>query len=147
MQTTTFMSPNTFREVYKPAYKKLADAVHEAGMAMFLHSCGYNYGLMEDLIDAGVDVFQFDQPDAYPAEVLANEFADRAVFYSPVDIQKVLPTGDREFIERRAKEMCDIFRKVGGGWIAKDYPSYSDIGIEHEWAHWAEDVIVVNSNL
>lgn len=147
MQTTTFMSPNTFREIYKPAYKKLADAVHEAGMAMFLHSCGYNYGLMEDLIDAGVDVFQFDQPDAYPTEVLASEFAKRAVFYSPVDIQKVLPTGDREFIERRAKEMCDIFRKVGGGWIAKDYPSYSDIGIEHEWAHWAQDVIVANSRI
>ena len=24
-------------------------------------------------MDAGVDVFQFDQPDAYPAEVLAKE--------------------------------------------------------------------------
>ena len=147
MQTTTFMSPSTFREIYKPAYKKLADAVHEAGMAMFLHSCGYNYGLMEDLIDAGIDVFQFDQPDAYPSEVLASEFANRAVFYSPVDIQKVLPTGDREFIERRALEMCELFRKAGGGWIAKDYGSYSDIGIEKEWAHWAQDVIVANSSL
>ena len=147
MQTTTFMSPSTFREIYKPAYKKLADAVHEAGMAMFLHSCGYNYGLMEDLIDAGIDVFQFDQPDAYPSEVLASEFADRAVFYSPVDIQKVLPTGDRELIERRALEMCELFRKAGGGWIAKDYGSYSDIGIEKEWAHWAQDVIVANSSL
>ena len=147
MQTTTFMSPSSFREIYKPAYKKLADAVHEAGMAMFLHSCGYNYALMEDLIDAGIDVFQFDQPDAYPSEVLASEFADRAVFYSPVDIQKVLPTGDRELIEGRALEMCELFRKAGGGWIAKDYPSYGDIGIDHEWAHWAEDVIVANSKI
>jgi hypothetical protein len=147
MQTTTFMSPTTFREIYKPAYKKLADAVHEAGMAMFLHSCGYNYALMEDLIDAGIDVFQFDQPDAYPSEVLASEFADRAVFYSPVDIQKVLPTGDRELIERRALEMCELFRKAGGGWIAKDYGAYSDIGIEKEWAHWAEDIIVANSSI
>ena len=145
MQTTTFMSPDIFREIYKPAYKKLADAVHEAGMAMFLHSCGYNYGLMEDLIDAGVDVFQFDQPDAYPTEVLAGEFADRVVFFSPVDIQKVLTTGDREYIERRTREMCECFRRAGGGWIAKDYPSYADIGIELEWAHWAQDVIVSDS--
>ncbi len=147
MQTTTFMSPSSFREIYKPAYKKLADAVHEAGMAMFMHSCGYNYALMEDLIDAGIDVFQFDQPDAYPSEVLASEFADRAVFYSPVDIQKVLPTGDREFIERRALEMCELFRKAGGGWIAKDYGAYGDIGINKEWAHWAQDVIVANSRI
>ncbi len=147
MQETTFISPNTFRELFKPAYKKLADAVHEAGMAMIMHSCGYNYGLMEDLIDAGIDVFQFDQPDAYPSEVLAKEFADRVVLYSPVDIQKVLPTGDRAFIEKRAKEMCDLFREAGGGWIAKDYPAYGDIGVDPAWARWAQDVIVENSAL
>ena len=116
-------------------------------MAMFLHSCGYNYGFMEDLIDAGIDVFQFDQPDAYPTEVLAKEFASRAVFYSPVDIQKVLPTGDRELIEKRAAEMCLLFRAAGGGWIAKDYGSYSDIGVDPEWAGWAQAVIEKNSSL
>ncbi|MBR2459919.1 MAG: hypothetical protein IKB34_01635 [Clostridia bacterium] len=147
MQYTTFISPESFRTLFKPAYKKLADAVHEAGMAMIMHSCGYNYGFMEDLIDAGIDVFQFDQPDAYPTEILAKEFAHRAVFYSPVDVQKVLPTGDREFIESRALEMCRLFRAAGGGWIAKDYPSYGDIGVKEEWARWAQDVIVQNSNL
>ena len=116
-------------------------------MAMFMHSCGQNYGLIPDLIDAGVDVFQFDQPDVYPAEVLAGEFAQRVAFHSPVDIQKVLPTGDREFIETRAKAMCDMFRAAGGGWIAKDYPTYGDIGVEDEWAGWARDVIVRNSAL
>ena len=147
MQETTFISPAAFRDLFKPAYKKLADAVHEAGMAMILHSCGHIYGLMEDLIDAGIDVFQFDQPDAYPTERLADEFADRVVFYSPVDIQKVLPTGDRALIESRALEMCEIFRKAGGGWIAKDYPSYGDIGVDPQWARYAKDVIVENSRL
>lgn len=147
MQETTFISPACFRDLFKASYKKLADAAHEAGMTMIMHSCGYNYGLMEDLIDAGIDVFQFDQPDAYPSEVLAKEFAHRVTFYSPVDIQKVLPTGDRAFIERRTKEMCDLFREAGGGWIAKDYPTYHDIGVELEWAKWAQDVIVENSEI
>lgn len=147
MQNTTFISPDCFRRLFKPFYKKLADAVHEAGMSMFMHSCGYNYGLMEDLIDAGIDVFQFDQPDAYPTEVLAKEFAHRVVFHSPVDIQKILPTGDRALIEKRALEMCKLFREAGGGWIAKDYPTYGDIGVELEWAGWAQKVIVENSNI
>ena len=112
---------------------------------MFLHSCGYNYGFMEDFLDIGIDVFQFDQPDAYPTEVLAKEFAHRAVFYSPVDIQKVLTTGNRELIERRAAEMCDLFRAAGGGWIAKDYSAYGDIGVDPEWAGWAQAVIEKNS--
>ncbi|MCR5262788.1 MAG: hypothetical protein K6D94_02865, partial [Clostridiales bacterium] len=81
------------------------------------------------------------------SETLAREFAGRAVFYSPVDIQKVLPTGDRDFIERRAKEMCDLFGAAGGGWIAKDYPSYQDIGVRPEWAGWAREVIIANSRI
>ena len=147
IQDRTLVSPNAFRELFKPAYARIADALHEAGISFILHSCGYNYTFMEDMLDMGVDVFQFDQPDAYPAEVLASEFADRAVFYSPVDIQKVMPTGDREFIEHRAKEMCDMFRKAGDGWIAKDYLGYEDIGVEPEWAQWAREVILANSTL
>lgn len=146
-QDRTFISPASFRELFKPAYARIADTLHEAGMSFIVHSCGYNYGFMEDMLDMGVDVFQFDQPDAYPAELLASEFAGRAVFYSPVDVQKVLPTGDREFIEHRTKEMCEMFRKAGGGWIAKDYPTYEDIGVEQEWAKWARDIILENSTI
>ena len=40
-----------------------------------------------------------------------------------------------------------MFRKAGGGWIAKDYPTYDDIGVEEEWADWAQDIIVNNSAL
>ena len=146
-QNTTFISPASFRALFIPAYKKIIAAAHEAGMSVFMHSCGHNYGFLEDLIGAGIDVFQFDQPDTYPTEVLAKEFARRVTFYSPVDIQKILPTGDRELIERRAKEMCELFRAAGGGWIAKDYPTYNDIGVDPAWAKWAEDVIVANSAL
>lgn len=146
-QDRTFISPASFRELFKPAYKKVADAAHEAGMSVFLHSCGYIYDFIEDFLDAGIDVFQFDQPDAYPSEVLASQFASRAVFHSPVDIQKVLPTGNRELIENRAMEMCRLFREAGGGWIAKDYPTYHDIGVDLEWAKWARDVILANSEI
>ncbi|MBR4866304.1 MAG: hypothetical protein IKU11_06430 [Clostridia bacterium] len=146
-QERTLISPESFRELFKDSYRKVADAAHEVGMDVFMHSCGYNYAFMEDLIDAGIDVFQFDQPDVYPTEVLVKEFADRAVFHSPVDIQKVLPTGDRELIESRTEEMCRLFRESGGSWIAKDYPAYGDIGIDPAWARWAEDVILKNSKL
>ena len=146
-QETSLMSPASFRKLFKPAYHKVAQAAHDAGMAVFLHSCGNDYGLMEDLIDAGIDVFQFDQPDVYPTEVLVREFAGRVSFHSPVDIQKVLPTGDRDFIESRALTMCELFRSAGGGWIAKDYPTYGDIGVREEWAGWARTVIMENSAL
>lgn len=146
-QFTTFISPDSFRELFKPAYKKVFDAYHNAGIKCFMHSCGYIYNFIPDLIDAGVDAFQFDQPDAYPSEALAAEFGHQVVFHSPVDIQKVLPTGNREIIEQRAHEMLDTFKKCGGSWIAKDYPTYSDIGVDPKWARWAEKIIVANAKL
>lgn len=140
-QTSTFVSPETFRELFFPQYKRIFDAYHERGIAIFMHSCGYIYKFIPMFIEAGVDVFQFDQPDAYPAETLSEEFGDRAVFHSPVDIQKVLPTGDLELIGRRAAEMCGIFDK-NKAWIAKDYPTYHDIGVDPAWAKHAENIIV-----
>lgn len=146
-QDRTFVSVDCFRRFFKPCYRALADAAHEAGTYFFLHSCGMIYPFIEDLIDAGVDALQFDQPDVYPSERLAEEFADRVTFWSPVDIQKVLPTGDRALIEERAEAMCRAFRKAGGGFIAKDYPSLGDINVEPAWARWAEDVITAKSSL
>ena len=73
--------------------------------------------------------------------------AGKEILSDSLDVQKVLPTGDRAFIETRAREMCDLFREAGGGWIAKDYPSYGDIGVDPTWARWAQDVIVANSAL
>ena len=146
-QDRTFISPESFEELFAPAYKRVADAAHAQDMKVFMHSCGRIYGFMEHFINAGIDVFQFDQPDIYPSEVLAGEFAGRAAFWSPVDIQKVLPTGDREIIERRALEMCEMFRRAKGGWIAMDYGSYGDIGVKSEWAGWARDLIINNSRI
>lgn len=143
-QCSTFISPTSFRELFFPQYKRIFDAYHERGISVFLHSCGYIYKFIPMFIEAGVDVFQFDQPDAYPSEVLSAEFGKNVAFNSPVDIQKVLPTGDLELIARRSKEMCDIFGE-NKAWIAKDYPSYGDIGVDPAWAKLAENVIVENT--
>ena len=146
VQDRTFISPEVFAELFKPAYKRIADALHNAGMKCFMHSCGYIYGFINHLIEAGIDVFQFDQPDVYPAEVLAKDFGSRVSFHSPVDIQKVLPTGDEELIRRRAREMTEVFRALcGGSFIFKDYGAYQDIGVDPRWARWAQDEIVQNS--
>ena len=147
-QDRTFISPESFKELFFPAYKRVCDAFHNSGISCFMHSCGYIYEFIELFIEAGVDVFQFDQPDVYPAETLAEKFGSRVCFHSPVDIQKIMPTGDRELIESRAAQMCKIFRETcGGGFIAKDYPSWWDLAVEREWADWAMMAIAENSAL
>jgi hypothetical protein len=55
-----------------------------------------------------------------------------------VDIQKILPTGDRALIEAGAREMVDIF---AGGLICKNYLDLAGIGVRPEWDQWAYEAI------
>ncbi|MDR0670268.1 MAG: hypothetical protein LBF95_09320 [Treponema sp.] len=146
-QISLFFSPETFRTLFKPYYKRLADEIHGRGMDFFLHSCGKIYDIVPGLVEAGVDVFQFDQPELSGSEVWAREFGARAVFYCPVDIQKIMITGDRRVIEDSALSMVNAFKKHGGSLIAKDYPSWQDINVLPEWAQWARDVVAANAAL
>ena len=147
MQHAPFFSPTVFRELLKPYYKRLADALHENGMDFFVHSCGNVTAFLPDFIDAGVDAFQFDQPELHDVELLAREFGNRATFFCPVDIQRIMPSGDRETIEAGALRMVRAFCSVGGGLIVKDYENWQDINVLPEWQQWARDCVLRNAKI
>jgi len=138
-QTGLLFSPQMFRLYFKDMYTRLMAIAHEYGMQVFMHSCGQNWAIVPDLLDAGVDVFQFDQPALYNMPKLAALFRQRkATLWSPVDIQQIMPTGDRAFIEAGARRMVDIFE---GGLICKNYGDLPGIGVKEEWDQWAYEAI------
>ena len=139
------VGPAMWRDVFKPHYLRLTGAAHECGMKVFMHSCGYNWALIDDLVDSGIDCFQFDQPAAYDMPRLAEKFKERKVaLYSPLDIQKILPTGRKDFIVTEARRMVDIFR---GFLIVKDYPDLKAIGVRPEWDQLAYTTFLEASGL
>ena len=134
-QTGLLFSPRMFRFYFKEMYIRLFAIAHDYGMRVFLHSCGQNWAIVPDLLEAGVDVFQFDQPALYNMPELAARLREhKAALWSPVDIQKILPTGDRACIEAGANRMVDLF---SGGLICKNYPDLAGIGVLPEWDDWA----------
>ena len=144
-QTGLLFSPKMFRHYFKDMYTRLMSIAHDYGMKVLMHSCGQNWSIVPDLLDAGVDVFQFDQPAVYDMPKLAALLKERkAALWSPVDIQKILPTGDRAFIEAGAREMVDIFE---GGLICKNYGDLPGIGVEEEWDDWAYNAILERAGL
>ena len=145
-QDRTFISVDSFIELFQPVYAKICDAAHESGMHVILHSCGKNNEFMQPFVDAGIDVLQFDQTEIYPLEWLADHFADKVTFYVPVDIQKIMTTGDKRLIQESAKKMVQLFRSKGASIIAKEYPSWSDINIHEEWAAWAREAFLLCSD-
>ena len=146
-QNDLFFGPETFRTLFKPYYKKLADELHNRGMKFFMHSCGRVYKIVPELIDAGVDAFQFDQIELSGSKVWSEEFGRKAAFYCPVDIQKIMATGDRKTISEGALGMVENFKKCGGSLIAKDYGNWQDLNVLPEWQQWARDAIIANAAL
>lgn len=147
MQHSMFMSRLSFVTLLKPFYKKIADRLHEHKMDMFVHSCGKITDIIPDFIDAGVDVFQFDQPELHGVGFLSENFGSRASFYSPVDIQSVMPTGDRQIICRHTKDMIDAFKKHGGSLIVMDYGNWQDLDVLPQWQQWARDTAIENCRI
>jgi uroporphyrinogen decarboxylase len=139
-QTGLLFSPAMFRQYFKNLYSRLIGVVHELGMKFFMHSCGRNWAILDDLMDCGVDCFQFDQPLIYDLPALAEKLRTRRVaLWSPVDIQKVLPTGDRRYIEAETRRLIELFR---GGLILKNYPDLPGIGVAPEWDQWAYETMI-----
>ncbi|HUT23431.1 MAG TPA: uroporphyrinogen decarboxylase family protein, partial [Sumerlaeia bacterium] len=140
VQDRLLMGPRMWREIFRPLYERLTSRAHRYGMKVIQHSCGYNWDLVDDLCEAGIDCLQFDQPAVYDLPALAGKLRRHGVgLFSPCDIQKVLPTGDRELIESETEKLVETFR---GGFIAKNYPDLHGIGVEPEWDGWAYDTFL-----
>jgi uroporphyrinogen decarboxylase len=140
VQDRLLMSPEMWRDIFRPLYERLTSKAHQYGIKVIQHSCGYNWLLVDDLCGAGVDCLQFDQPAVYDQPALAAKLRKHGVgLFSPCDIQKVLPTGNRAYIESETKRLVDTFR---GGFIAKNYGDLHGIGVDPEWDRWAYEAFV-----
>ncbi|HUW61955.1 MAG TPA: uroporphyrinogen decarboxylase family protein [Candidatus Bathyarchaeia archaeon] len=139
-QDRVLIGPPMWRAVFRPLYERLTSRAHQYGMKVIQHSCGYNWDLIDDLCDAGIDCLQFDQPAVYDLPALAKKLRKHRVgFFAPCDIQRVLPTGDRALIERETERLVKTFH---GGFIAKNYGDLHGIGVEPEWDQWAYETFV-----
>lgn len=61
--TGPFISPEIFRIAVFPGLKAFCDLVHEYGLISIHHSCGNNQVLLDQIVEAGVDVYQSIQPE------------------------------------------------------------------------------------
>jgi uroporphyrinogen decarboxylase len=144
-QKGLLFSPAMWREYFKEEYTRLFAIAHDYKMKIMMHSCGQNWEILPDLLTAGVDCFQFDQPAVYDMPALAELLKKhKAALWAPVDIQKIMPTGNRVLIENAGREMCRIFR---GGLILKNYGDLAGIGVKEEWDDWAYQAILKEQGL
>jgi hypothetical protein len=117
-QNGPFCSVNTFKELYKPYYKKINDWIHSnTNWKTFKHTCGAIYPLIPEMIEAGFDILNPVQWTAKDMDMhrLKAEFGKDIVFWGGgVDTQKTLPFGTPDQVHEEVLRVCEVFSKDGG---------------------------------
>lgn len=120
MQNGPFMSPETYRQLFKPRHTQLCDfAKKNSNMHTFLHSCGSIYQLLPDLIEAGFEVInpvQTNTNDMDPIR-LKQEFGKDVTFWGGgIETSTVLNHGTRDEVREMVLRRLEIFAP-GGGYV------------------------------
>lgn len=121
LQNRLMISPDSWREIWRPRYARVYKAAHDAGLLTFLHSCGDITEILDDLIDIGLDVIQMDQQENMGLELLGQRFGGRITFWCPVDIQSTMAHGSLDDIRAYCRKMVKSLGRPEGGFIAQWY--------------------------
>jgi hypothetical protein len=120
LQDRLMISPDKWREIWKPAYAKVYAAARAAGMQTFLHSCGFITDILGDLIEIGLDVIQMDQQLNMGLDKL-SKFKGRITFWCPVDIQAVMWEHSLDDIRAYCHTLVETLGTPDGGFLPKWY--------------------------
>ena len=117
-QDSTFCSPDQFKELYLPYYKKINNWMHEnTQWKSFKHSCGAVESFMPLFIDAGFDIInpvQINAKGMDPRHLKMTYGKDLVFWGGGVDTQKMLSFGSPAAVKKQVLENCDIFARDGG---------------------------------
>ena len=115
-QTGTIISPKTFRKWIKPAYAALMQPCKKAGMYIGLHSDGKTLDILEDQIEAGVDVVN-PQDLCNGIDELARRIKGKACIRLDIDRQSVVPYGTPKDIDDLIHEEVEKLDSPKGGFM------------------------------
>jgi hypothetical protein len=117
-QRSEFISPDLYREFYKPYHKRINDWIHEnTEWKTFYHTCGSVINLIDDFIESGMDIMNPVQCSAngMDPKFLKEKYGSKLTFWGGgIDTQKTLPFGTPEEVRVETTERLKIFAPNGG---------------------------------
>lgn len=112
--TGPFLSPEMFKRAIFPGLKAYCDLIHEYGMIMVHHCCGNNLPLIDQMVEADVDVYQSVQAEMDSA-VLKKRYGGNLTFWGGVPAG-LLVTGTADDVRAAGRKALETY-KPGGGFI------------------------------
>jgi uroporphyrinogen decarboxylase len=117
-QHSLLISPDLWREIFKPMYKAYCDILKGAGKYVFFHSDGYTASIIPDLIEIGVDAIN-TQIFCMDIEQLARDFKGKITFWGEICRQNILPFGTVDEVRAAVRRVRSALDDGSGGLIAQ----------------------------
>jgi uroporphyrinogen decarboxylase len=112
-QQSLLISPEQWREMFKPLYEEYVEIAHAHGKHAFMHSDGYIGDIIPDLIEIGVDALN-SQVFCMGVEELGRRFGGELTFWGELDRQHLLPHAGVPEIAEAAQRLTAAFHRDGG---------------------------------
>ena len=116
-QDDVIVSPEMWRDLFKPRYKRQFDHAHSLGLTVWFHCCGNILKIVPDFHQIGCDVLNVSQPNTVDLEAVGRELRGRQCFMVPISYQTVSITGTPDDIQKEAQRLCNALATAEGGFI------------------------------
>ena len=93
-QQSLLISPDMWREYFKPCYREYCEMAHRHGKLVLMHSDGYILDILDDLVEIGVDAVNSPLQCMKLADL--ERFRGNIAFWREIDRQYLLPFGTSE---------------------------------------------------
>lgn len=117
-QHSLLISPDAWRDIFKPMYREYCDILKAAGKYVFFHSDGHTLDVIPDLIEVGVDALN-TQIFCMDIEELGRRFKGQVTFWGEISRQDILPFGTVEEVREAVRRVRRAFDDGSGGVIAQ----------------------------
>jgi len=133
MQDRMLISPQSFREFFKPRYAQLFAKWKTLNpvLKIAFHSDGNILPIIPDLIEVGLDILNPIQPKSMDPARVKREFGDKLTFWGTVDIQEVMPFGTAEDVANEVKLRIRTVGKGGGLIISPAHNIQPEVPLEN----------------
>jgi uroporphyrinogen decarboxylase len=129
-QSGLIMGTKFWREYILPQLKRMYGKVRDAGKFVMIHSCGNVDELFDDLVDAGLNCFNPFQPEVMDIHKILPAYRGRLAFHGGLSIQKTLPFGTVEEVQKESKALLKL--GAAGGYIfSPSHAVESDTSIDN----------------
>lgn len=130
-QKDLLMSPGIWRELIRPGEEREYQLIHEAGLDVWVHSCGDIQRIMPDLAEMGVDVLNPLQPECMDIASIKKNFGDKIAFWGGIGTQEILPFGSLKEVEEETRRVAKLLSVQGGYITAPSQEIQKDVPFEN----------------